>query len=94
MQLNQLVELGEATLRGNLNLLVIGILLLAFAFFFLRVIKNLVANAILGLLALFALKFILGIAIPINIATLLVSAIFGLAGVGSLALLYFFGVIG
>ncbi|NYZ77581.1 pro-sigmaK processing inhibitor BofA family protein [Candidatus Micrarchaeota archaeon] len=52
----------------------------------------LLANTILGLVAIFFLN-IIGFGIPINTVTLLVSAIFGLLGVAVLALLAIFGML-
>ncbi len=50
----------------------------------------LLANTILGLIAIFFLD-LLGFGIPINIVTLIISAIFGLLGVAVLAILALFG---
>ena len=52
----------------------------------------LLANAVMGLIAIFLLNF-LGFGIPVNTITLIVSAVFGLAGVAVLALLALFGMI-
>ena len=52
----------------------------------------LLANTILGLIALFLLNF-LGFGIPINTITLIVTALFGLLGVAVLAILALTGTI-
>jgi len=52
----------------------------------------LLANTVMGLVAIFLLN-LLGFGIPVNTVTLIVSAIFGLLGVTVLALLALFGAI-
>ncbi len=68
--------------------LLIGIVLIAFLYMFWKVIKKLLINSVIGLFLLFVLKFAFGVQIPINGWTLAVTALFGLAGVGSLLILY------
>lgn len=58
----------------------------------LKFVWGLLANTILGLIAIFFLNM-LGFVIPINLITILVSALFGLLGVAVLALLALFGMI-
>ena len=71
--------------------------LLAFSLFWLFVrktislLKTLVVNSVVGLVCVFLLGLI-GIQVPINIVTLAVIALFGLAGLGALLVLMFFGV--
>ena len=59
----------------------------------LKFILGLITNAILGIISIFALNWLFGLMIPINIATLIVSTLFGLPGVGSLIILRLFDVI-
>jgi len=72
---------------------IVGIVLLVFFYLFYRVVKKLFINSITGLVLLFILKYVFMMDIPINLATLLVTALFGLAGVGSLLILKLGGLI-
>ncbi|MFH1222253.1 MAG: pro-sigmaK processing inhibitor BofA family protein [Candidatus Micrarchaeota archaeon] len=77
---------------------VVGLVLLALfaglAFFIfkksVKAVWGLLANTILGVIAILVLNFF-GAAIPLNIITLGVSAIFGLLGVGLLLFFRLFG---
>jgi len=73
-------------------LLLAGIGLIALAVFFVFFLKRVVVNSILGLIA-FAVLWALGIKLPF-LVTLVVSILFGLAGVGTMLILYFFGFLG
>ena len=73
-------------------ILLAGIGLIALAIFFIFFLKRVIVNSILGLIA-FAVLWALGIKLPF-VATLIVSIIFGLAGVGTMLILYFFGLLG
>jgi lipopolysaccharide export LptBFGC system permease protein LptF len=53
---------------------------------------GIIANSILGLIAIFALNYFLQLSIPIAWATMVPTAIFGLPAVGTLVILRFFGV--
>ncbi|RLG21665.1 hypothetical protein DRN74_02060 [Candidatus Micrarchaeota archaeon] len=79
------------SIKGNYSYVLIGLLLLAITFVALWLFKQFLANAIAGLIALLVVKFILGIAIPINGLTLLVSIMGGLGGVGALLIAAVFG---
>lgn len=68
--------------------LLFGVVLIAFLFIFWKVVKKLLVNSITGLVLLFVLNFAFQVPIPINIQTIVVTALFGLAGVGSLLILY------
>jgi uncharacterized membrane protein SirB2 len=72
-------------------ILLAGIGLIALAIFLIFFLKRVIVNSILGLIAFIVLKF-LGINLPF-ITTLIVSLLFGLAGVGTMLVLYFFGLI-
>ncbi|MBU0762548.1 MAG: pro-sigmaK processing inhibitor BofA family protein [Candidatus Altiarchaeota archaeon] len=54
---------------------------------------TLILNSVLGLAALYVLDQFLGFHIPIVLPTILICGLFGLPGVASLAILYFFGYI-
>ncbi|MBN2014525.1 MAG: pro-sigmaK processing inhibitor BofA family protein [Candidatus Altiarchaeota archaeon] len=74
-------------LYGFLGYLLVGIVLLGFLYIFWKVLRKVVVNSLVGLFLLFVLKYAFGIPIPINYATIAVTALFGLAGVGSLLIL-------
>ena len=52
---------------------------------------TLLVNSVAGVLILLFLKYYLSWQIPLNIATMIICAIFGLAGVGTLVILYLAG---
>ena len=60
--------------------------------FFLKLIFGVVANSILGLIAIFVLNYLLNLGIPIGFETMVPTAIFGLPAVGTIVILRFFGV--
>lgn len=86
---------GEAvkTIVNNPSFLVIGILLIAIAVVIFYFMKKIVVNTILGFIGWILLLVFVGIKASLIIPTLVVSVIFGLAGVGVLLLLMFLGVI-
>jgi len=53
--------------------------------------KNIIANAIGGIIALLLAKFVFGIAIPLNVLTILVTILGGLGGVAALLIAAYFG---
>ena len=71
--------------------LLAGIGLVALAIFLVFFLKRLIVNSILGLVAFLVLKF-LGVDLPF-LLTLIVSILFGLAGVGTVLVLHFFGLV-
>ncbi|MEM0372445.1 MAG: hypothetical protein QXO69_01190 [archaeon] len=79
------------SLAGRWELVVGAVILVIGAFVILYFLKNIIANAIVGFIALLAAKFIFGIAIPLNGVTILVTLLGGLGGVAALFLAYFFG---
>ncbi len=90
------VGIGEQavqTIANNPSVLVVGIVLIAAAFVIFYFLKKLIVNTILGFIGWILLMVFIGIEGPLIIPTLVVSVIFGLAGVGALLLLLFFGVI-
>ena len=54
---------------------------------------TMILNGVAGLLILLFLNTIIGWDIPLNIATVLVSALFGIPGVGTVVVLHFFNMI-
>ncbi len=73
--------------------LAVGIILVIFLYLFWHLIKKLIINSLVGLFFLFLLKYAFQVPIPMNLWTLAVTALFGLAGVGSLLLLYLGGML-
>lgn len=86
---------GAATaayqLAGDWKILIIGIILIAVAILIVLNIKKIVVNSVLGLIAWVILFFILKIELQL-IPSLIVAAIFGLAGIGAILILKFLGV--
>ncbi len=79
------------TLAGNWQILAAGIIFIAAAVLIFMFLKKVVVNSILGLIAFAILIFVFKINLPF-LPTLVVSAVFGLAGIGVILLLKFLGV--
>lgn len=75
--------------------LIIGVVLVVAAFYiFYKVIKNIIANSIIGGIGLVVLHFIgpvVGIEIPLNILSIVIALIGGLPGLMILILMSIFG---
>ncbi len=86
---------GQAaqTIAANPGLLVTGILLIAAAILIFYFIKKIIVNSILGFVAWILFMIFVGIDPNYTIPSLVISVIFGLAGVGCLLLLKFFGIV-
>lgn len=84
---------GEAlkALQGNLGLLIGGALLIVATFVLFHVFKDIIANAIMGIVALLIVKFLIIPDFPLTALTVLVSALGGLGGLGALLIALFFG---
>lgn len=57
----------------------------------LKLIFGIIINSILGIIAIFALNYLFKIGIPLGLATLIPTALFGLPAVGTFVILRFFG---
>ncbi|MCX8190097.1 MAG: hypothetical protein N3F05_02595 [Candidatus Diapherotrites archaeon] len=79
------------SLAGKPEILAIGILLIVVAVAIIFFIKKVIINSLLGLIGWAILKFAVGIELPL-IEGLIVSVIFGLAGLGAMLVLKFFGI--
>lgn len=93
----QVVETGAVetitnSISGNISWLIIGIVFFIAAAFVISVLKNIVVNTALGLLGWGLLTYVFHIDLPFW-ASLLISAVFGLAGLGALVVLGFLGII-
>ena len=86
---------GEAvkSIASNPGILVIGIVLIAAAFVIFFLLKKLIVNSILGFIGWILLMVFFPLGEGLAIPGLVVSVIFGLAGVGALLVLKFFGVV-
>ncbi len=73
------------------TILLAGIGLVALAVFFIFFLKRVIVNSILGLVA-FLILYALGVKLPF-VATFVVSLLFGMAGIGTMLILYFFHII-
>src|SRR3989338_690287 len=80
-----------SNLTGNWWVLVAGIALIAGTVLLVGYLKNLLANSVIGLVAWAVLNYLLGVQLPFW-PSLVVSAIFGLAGIGVLLVLRFLGI--
>ena len=58
----------------------------------LKILFGIIANSILGIIAIFVLNYLLNIGIPVELATMAPTALFGLPAVGTLVILRFFGI--
>jgi hypothetical protein len=86
-------KIGEnaISLLHNPKVLIIGIILIVAAIIILYFLKNILLNSIVGVFGLLLCHFI-GIKLPFWL-TLIVSAIFGAAGLGTMLILKFLGIV-
>ena len=77
-------------LPGDWSLIIWAIVLIAAAFIFVWVFKQVIANTIAGIIAYVIFVFLLGINIPLNPLTVLVTVLGGLGGVAALLIAVFF----
>ncbi len=97
--INFLFLAAEVTKEGtkkiielNPILLVYAIVLIILTIIFIRFLKNVIVNSVIGVVALLFLYYVLKIKLPF-ILTLIVTVIFGPAGLGVMLVLKFFGVV-
>ena len=94
MTINETTQVTQSTINFRLtpeiNSIVIGLFLVIIAIVVLWKLKQFIINSALGVIALFLLQFV-GISIPINPITVIISAVLGLAGVGLMVLLAVLG---
>jgi len=82
---------GVQALAGNWSLLIGAVVMIVGAFLLIYLLKELVANAIAGIVALLIIVYVLGIQIPLTPLVLLISILGGLGGVGAVLLATFLG---
>lgn len=82
---------------SGLLILIVAIAAFIAVFYFLKVVKYLIVNSVIGLILLFVLQFVigaleLGFNIDINLVSILICAIGGVPGVLIVVLLGFLGI--
>jgi hypothetical protein len=80
------------SISGDWSWLIVGIALVIGAFLVFTMLKNFVVNTILGLIGWGIAVYVFNIQLPFW-ASLVVSAIFGLAGLGAMIVLAFLGIV-
>jgi len=79
-------------ITNNPKVLVFGILLIILTIVILFILKNVIVNSIVGVLGLLVCNGLLGFKLPYLI-TLIVTAIFGVAGLGVMVIFKYFGIV-
>ncbi|MEM0359941.1 MAG: hypothetical protein QXK06_01210 [Candidatus Diapherotrites archaeon] len=88
----EVAESQIAVLAGNPAILATAIALIIVTVLIIVFLKKIIINSILGLIAWALVFFVFQIEMPL-IPSLVASIVFGLAGIGSVLLLKFFGVL-
>ena len=85
-------NVGSAALElvGNPTILIGGIVLVVAAIVIFFFLKKIIVNSILGIAAWLVLTYVFHVELPL-VASLAISIIFGLAGIGAMLVLKFFG---
>ncbi len=79
---------------GHWGLLIGAVILIVGFFLFLKFLKNIIANVIIGIIGLLILKFVLGIPVPLtNPLVILIVAVTGIPGLAVVMLAIFFGLL-
>ena len=86
------VETVSSNIVGNVSWLVLGVGLFIAAAIVIFFLKNILVNAILGVVGWGLLTYVFQVHLPFW-PSLIASAVFGLAGLGVMVLLAFFGII-
>ena len=76
---------NPSILAGGIVFIILGVLVIVF-------LKRIIINSVLGAIVWAALEYVFGVKLPF-VASLAISIIFGLSGIGVLLVLRFFGVI-
>ena len=77
--------------QGNWLLIIGAIILIVGAFIILYLFKQIIANAIVGIIALLIIVYLIGVPIPLTPLVILVSILGGLGGVAAILIATFFG---
>jgi len=78
-------------IQGNWMLLIGAIILIIGAFVVLYLFKQIIANAIVGIIILLIIVYVLGVPIPLTPLVILVSVLGGMGGVGAILIATYFG---
>ena len=79
-------------IAGNWEWLLVGLVLVGIAIAILHFLKNIIVHVVLGLLGWAIVVYVFNVSLPFW-PTLFASGIFGLAGLGVMLLLAFFGLL-
>ncbi len=82
---------GLKPLAGNWEILLGALILILVTVLVISLFKEIIGNAIIGIIALLILKYLLGIPIPLTPLVLLVTVLGGPGGVGALLIAVYFG---
>lgn len=85
------VGAGLEAFAGNWQLLLGALLLIIVAFLVIYLLKQVIANAIIGIIALLIIKFVFKVPIPLTPLVILVTVLGGGGGVGALLIATYFG---
>lgn len=85
-------ETATTVIEINPMLLVYAFILIILTIILIKFLKNVIVNSIIGVVALLFLYYVLNIKLPF-IITLIITAIFGPAGLGVMLVLKFFGLV-
>jgi len=88
----KVTENAAKTIMDKPIILLYALILIIITVVIISFFKNVIINSLIGVAGLFIANFVLGLKLPF-IITLIVTAIFGLAGLGVMLVLKFFGVI-
>ncbi len=91
LNVTEKVEPGLEAFTGNWQLILGALLLIIVSFVIIYLLKNIVVNAIIGIITLLFVRFVLGIPIPLTPLVVLVSVLGGAGGVAALLIAVFFG---
>lgn len=85
-------EASKKIIEINIMYILYAVILIILTVIFIKIFKNVIVNSVIGVVALLFLYYVLKIKLPFLI-TLIVTAIFGPAGLGAMLILKVFGVV-
>lgn len=90
---NTVSGLGETAVSwaGKWELLVGAAILVILAYVLIRLVRNMLANSITGIVIFLILKYVFGIAIPTTLFTIIVIVLGGVGGLAAILIGMFFG---
>lgn len=75
-----------------LGIALVILIVLKLGKFLFKIVFGVLANSLLGIILMFVVNYMFGMGVPINTATLVAAAIFGLPAVGTMVILKLLGV--